>query len=73
MTVSVEFLVISPLVSQVSLSDGAAVYPRDAVPAGYVAAPYYPSPYGGWVSGWSESYAKSRKEKGRKEKAPATS
>lgn len=32
--------------------------PRDSVPAGYVAVPYYPSPRGGWVASWSESYAK---------------
>jgi beta-glucosidase len=37
---------------------GAAIDRRDAVPAGYVAAPYYPSPHGGWVSDWSESYQK---------------
>lgn len=30
---------------------------RDA-PAGYVAAPYYPTPRGGWVDGWKTSYAK---------------
>jgi len=34
------------------------VQPRDAVPAGYVAAPYYPTPLGGWVSSWTESYSK---------------
>jgi len=32
--------------------------PRDAVPAGYVAAPYYPTPLGGWASSWTESYSK---------------
>ena len=31
---------------------------RDAVPAGYEAKPYYPTPKGGWISSWSESYAK---------------
>ena len=31
---------------------------RDAVPAGYVAAPYYPTPEGGWAANWTESYAK---------------
>ena len=31
---------------------------RDDVPAGYVAAPYYPAPYGGWVSNWTASYEK---------------
>lgn len=33
---------------------------RDPVPAGYVAAPYYPTPPGGWVSSWSASYAKAQ-------------
>lgn len=40
---------------------GASVAARDAVPAGYVAAPYYPTPPGGWVSNWTESYAKAQK------------
>ncbi|CAJ2507434.1 Uu.00g086200.m01.CDS01 [Anthostomella pinea] len=31
---------------------------RDPVPDGYVAAPYYPAPYGGWSDEWSDSYAK---------------
>ena len=31
---------------------------RLAVPDEYEAAPYYPAPYGGWVSDWSDSYAK---------------
>lgn len=26
----------------------------------YVAADYYPAPYGGWVNNWAESYAKAR-------------
>lgn len=34
---------------------------RDAVPAGYVAAPYYPAPPGGWVSSWAAAYAKAEK------------
>lgn len=33
---------------------------RDAVPAGYVAAPYYPTPPGGWVAEWEDSYAKAQ-------------
>ncbi|KAF1842339.1 glycoside hydrolase family 3 protein [Cucurbitaria berberidis CBS 394.84] len=37
---------------------GAAIEQRDAVPPGYVAAPYYPAPHGGWTSDWSESYRK---------------
>ncbi|KAK3325525.1 glycosyl hydrolase family 3 N terminal domain-containing protein [Apodospora peruviana] len=35
-----------------------AVLPRDAVPDGYVAAPYYPTPHGGWLASWTDSYAK---------------
>lgn len=33
---------------------------RDAVPAGYTAAPYYPTPPGGWVSNWTAAYAKAQ-------------
>lgn len=32
--------------------------PRDPVPDGYYAAPYYPAPYGGWLDSWKEAYAK---------------
>lgn len=28
---------------------------------GFIAAPYYPAPYGGWVEDWEESYAKAKK------------
>ncbi|EFQ29728.1 glycosyl hydrolase family 3 N terminal domain-containing protein [Colletotrichum graminicola M1.001] len=59
-TFSVKSLAIGLLASQVSLCDGAVINPRDAVPAGYVAAPYYPAPYGGWVSDWSDSYRKAK-------------
>ena len=31
---------------------------RDSVPSEYVAAPYYPTPKGGWVSNWTAAYAK---------------
>ncbi|KAF2110067.1 beta-glucosidase-like protein [Lophiotrema nucula] len=37
---------------------GIAINKRIAVPAGYVAPPYYPTPHGGWISDWSESYRK---------------
>ncbi|CAK7230821.1 hypothetical protein SBRCBS47491_007717 [Sporothrix bragantina] len=37
---------------------GASVLRRDSVPAGYVAAPYYPSPHGGWTSDWTAAYEK---------------
>lgn len=30
------------------------------MPASYVAAPYYPSPHGGWTGDWSASYAKAK-------------
>ena len=26
----------------------------------YVAAPYYPAPYGGWVSSWEQSYSQAK-------------
>ncbi|KAJ2902377.1 hypothetical protein MKZ38_000623 [Zalerion maritima] len=38
----------------------AVVKPRDDVPYPYVAEDYYPAPHGGWVGGWSESYAKAQ-------------
>ncbi|KAF1833818.1 beta-glucosidase-like protein [Decorospora gaudefroyi] len=41
-----------------SVVAGAAIQQRDPVPAGYVAAPYYPAPHGGWTADWSESYRK---------------
>jgi beta-glucosidase len=33
---------------------------RDNVPAEYTAAPYYPTPPGGWVSNWTAAYAKAQ-------------
>ncbi|KAI5867291.1 glycoside hydrolase family 3 protein [Durotheca rogersii] len=39
----------------------AAVIPRDPIPDGFVAPPYYPSPYGGWADDWAESYSKATK------------
>ncbi|KAL3428422.1 beta-glucosidase F [Phlyctema vagabunda] len=33
---------------------------RDDVPAGFVAAPYYPAPPGGWIGSWADSYAKAQ-------------
>lgn len=30
------------------------------VPAGYVASPYYPAPYTGWVADWSDSVQKAK-------------
>ena len=37
---------------------GAAIEKRVDVPPGYVAAPYYPTPHGGWIADWGESYRK---------------
>jgi len=36
------------------------IFARDEVPAGYVAAPYYPTPPGGWAQSWTASYAKAQ-------------
>ncbi|AEO56238.1 glycoside hydrolase family 3 protein [Thermothelomyces thermophilus ATCC 42464] len=32
--------------------------PRDKVPEGFYAAPYYPTPHGGWLDSWKDAYAK---------------
>jgi hypothetical protein len=48
-------LVLSPLASP-ALARG--VGPRDPVPAGYHAEPYYPAPHGGWLDSWKDAYAK---------------
>lgn len=29
-------------------------------PSNYAALPYYPAPYGGWVSTWEDSYTKAK-------------
>ncbi|KAK6954746.1 hypothetical protein Daesc_004715 [Daldinia eschscholtzii] len=44
-----------------STASASALLPRDPVPEGFVAAPYYPTPYGGWDDDWSESYGKAVK------------
>lgn len=41
-------------------STGTKVGPRDALPSGYVAAPYYPAPYTGWVANWTDSVQKAK-------------
>ncbi|KAF2205910.1 beta-glucosidase-like protein [Delitschia confertaspora ATCC 74209] len=46
------------LLSISSCVSGASIHRRLAVPDGYVAAPYYPTPHGGWTADWSESYRK---------------
>jgi beta-glucosidase len=46
------------VVSGLATLSNAAVVPRQS--AGYVAAPYYPAPYGGWTANWADSYAKAK-------------
>ena len=41
-------------------SDAATLRPRDAVPSGFQALPYYPAPHGGWLPSWKDSYAKAQ-------------
>jgi beta-glucosidase len=36
------------------------VLPRDAVPKGFEAIPYYPAPHGGWAPSWKDAYAKAQ-------------
>ncbi len=50
-------LVLSPFLSPTLAR---SVGPRDPVPAGYHADPYYPTPYGGWVDSWREAYTKAQ-------------
>ncbi|KAI0015325.1 glycoside hydrolase family 3 protein [Xylariomycetidae sp. FL0641] len=47
---------LSLLVLGASASAAATIQARDPVPEPYVAAPFYPAPFGGWSSDWSESY-----------------
>jgi len=42
-------------------SHAATLHPRDAVPSGFEARPYYPAPHGGWVPSWKDSYTKAQK------------
>lgn len=51
-------LAIASLLAIPSLA--ASIDRRAAVPDGYVAAPYYPAPYTGWVSSWSDSVQKAK-------------
>lgn len=39
---------------------GASASRRAAVPDEYVAAPYYPAPYTGWIDSWSDSVNKAK-------------
>lgn len=54
------FFYLTSLVSFLSAAakSESTIGARDPIPAGYVAAPYYPTPNGGWISSWSASYAK---------------
>ena len=51
------FLLVSSLLTAGGQAT-ATLKARDAVPAGFVAAPYYPAPYGGWADDWAEAYSK---------------
>ncbi|KAL1613004.1 hypothetical protein SLS60_001235 [Paraconiothyrium brasiliense] len=53
-------MVLAVLLSLSTLAVGAAIDKR-AVPAGYVAAPSYPAPHGGWVPEWTDSFQKAAK------------
>jgi beta-glucosidase len=55
---ALSFLLVSDLIAT---SSAAVLQPRDAVPSGYVAAPYYPAPLGGWDDDWTDAYAKAIK------------
>ncbi|EXF81061.1 glycosyl hydrolase family 3 N terminal domain-containing protein [Colletotrichum fioriniae PJ7] len=59
-TFSVKSLAVALLTSQISSCDAAVISVRSDVPAGYVAAPYYPAPYGGWASDWTDSYRRAK-------------
>ncbi|KAL2262712.1 hypothetical protein VTK26DRAFT_363 [Humicola hyalothermophila] len=37
-----------------------SIGPRDPVPEGYHATPYYPAPYGGWLESWRDAYTKAQ-------------
>jgi hypothetical protein len=41
-----------------AVNEHVSILGRDAVPAEYVAKPYYPAPNGGWAAEWSDSYTK---------------
>lgn len=51
-------LVVTSLLT--GLSQGASIGKRAPVPAPYVAAPYYPAPYTGWIPSWSDSVQKAK-------------
>jgi len=43
-----------------SLRSTGQIQERDSVPSEYTAAPYYPTPPGGWIEDWKSSYAKAQ-------------
>ncbi|CAG8958507.1 hypothetical protein HYFRA_00009822 [Hymenoscyphus fraxineus] len=45
-------------INRLASSHNSTLKKRDDVPEGYVAAPYYPAPKGGWSADWAEAYAK---------------
>ncbi|TVY23642.1 putative beta-glucosidase F [Lachnellula hyalina] len=45
-------------IQQIQQYGNATLEKRDDVPAGYTAPPYYPTPKGGWIASWTDSYAK---------------
>lgn len=51
-------LLATGLLSSTSLAT--TLDPRKALPAGVVAAPYYPAPYTGWIANWTESVQKAK-------------
>ncbi|KUJ20941.1 uncharacterized protein LY89DRAFT_715245 [Mollisia scopiformis] len=57
-------LVNRPNYAQIKLDtqtlQSSTIEKRDSLPAGYVAAPYYPTPKGGWVSNWTAAYEKAK-------------
>lgn len=61
MTVRSNFVWLTLASSLFDLSCNASpVRQRAAVPDGFYAAPYYPTPYGGWEDSWKDSYAKAQ-------------
>ncbi|KAK3499168.1 putative beta-glucosidase 1 precursor [Neurospora hispaniola] len=61
MTVRSNFVWLTLALSLFDLSCNASpVRQRTAVPDGFYAAPYYPTPYGGWEDSWKDSYAKAQ-------------
>ncbi|SPJ79081.1 probable beta-glucosidase 1 precursor [Fusarium torulosum] len=54
------FKAVVILVNFVAIGSTAPNEARAKVADGYVAAPYYPAPYGGWAEDWADSYAKAK-------------